>query len=242
MAIRWSSCDWSGRRRSVCSAPPSAATGVACSARWPTRTPCRVAAVCLHRSLRARPRSHVSCRGVSAPQRVCLSAPASAAFVPGEIYSPRERPGRRVREWLYEAVWQRERARQKVRQESAREERENGRKSEIFLQFSLRFLPARYALRDCRCEGDGRHVAAARDTRQSGRWIAAGLATVCAQLLSAAAIAQTAGLASQHVGLAFCRVVPWLSELLDVFCQDRLRTAKLVFKGRLRTADLPRGC
>jgi hypothetical protein len=112
-----------------------------------------------------------------------------------------------------------------VRQESAREERENGRKSEIFLQFSLRFLPARYALRDCRCEGDGR-----QDTRQSGRWIAAGLATVCAQLLSAAAIAQTAGLASQHVGLAFCRVVPWLSELLDVFCQDRLRTAKLVSK------------
>ena len=116
-----------------------------------------------------------------------------------------------------------------------RTRRENGRKSEIFLQFSLRFLPARYALRDCRCEGDGRQVAAARDTRQS-RWIAAGLATLCAKLLSAAAIAQTAGLASQHVGLAFCRVVPWLSELLDVFCQDRLRTAKLVSKtgsGRL---------
>ena len=132
-------------------------------------------------------------------------------------------------------------ARQKVRQESAREERENGRKSEIFLQFSLRFLPARYALRDCRCEGDGRHVAAARDTRQS-RWIAAGLATLCAKLLSAAAIAQTAGLASQHVGLAFCRVVPWLSELLDVFCQDRLRTAKLVFQRQAQDGDLPRGC
>jgi len=96
----------------------------------------------------------------------CLGASArlpraSATFVPGEIYSPRERPGRRARGWPQEAVWQRERARQKVRQESAREETgERARSSCSSL--------CDFSLQDTRCE-----ILAARETDAKTRGRAA---------------------------------------------------------------------